>query len=86
MHSPLWPYIAIPTNISLHSHKHATYGYEWLCMAGYAELCMAMLGYVRPCTAIYDLIRYTVTIIIIYKVPTKKWKDGLLYLPENFLP
>ena len=47
---------------------------------------MAMLGYVRPCRAIYGLIRYTVTIIIIYDVPTKKWKDGLLYLPENFLP
>ena len=39
---------------------------------------MAMLGYmyVRPCRAIYGLIGYTVTMIIIYEVPTKKWKDG----------
>ena len=47
---------------------------------------MARLGYVRLHRAIYGLIRYTITIIIIYEVPTKKWKDGLLYLLENFLP
>ena len=35
---------------------------------------MAMNGYVELCRAIYGLMRCTITIIIIYEVPTKKWK------------